>query len=255
MNLMKVSDITSEIGFRLLTHGASINRVEDTICRIAMAYGMKADVFAIPSSLVLTITDSELRTFTITRRVYHSDLNLDRVDRINALSREICRDKPDYDTVIQKLDEISSRPVYSYMMQLFAAAAASGGFAIFFKGGFYDAVAAALIGFLARLSFTKIEQLQGGILLSNIVGGAVCALLSILSNQLFPQLKTSVITISTLMLLVPGLTMTNSMRDLVAGDIITGVMKATEAVIIAAGIAIGVIFVLALSGTVMGAIL
>ena len=255
MNLMKISDITSEIGFRLLTHGAAINRVEDTICRIAAAYGMKADVFAIPSSLVLTITDSELRTFTITRRVYYRDLNLDRVDMINTLAREICRDKPDYTVVSQKLEEISSRPVYSQKMQLLAAAVTSGGFAILFGGGFPEAAAAAVIGIIVRWLFCKVEQLQGGILLSNIIGGAACAFLSILSQQLFAQLDPSVLTISTLMLLVPGLTMTNSMRDLIAGDLVTGVMKATEAIIIATGIAIGVVFVLALSGTVAGVIL
>lgn len=255
MNLMKVSDITSEIGFRLLTHGAAINRVEDTICRIASAYDMKADVFAIPSSLVLTITDSELRTFTITRRVYYRDLNLDRVDMINSLAREICRDKPEYDFVLQKLENISSRPVYSQRIQLLAAAAASGGFALLFKGGIFDAAAAVVIGVIVRFVFSRLEQLQSGILLSNIIGGAVCALLSIASQQLFPILDPSVLTISTLMLLVPGLTMTNSMRDLIAGDLVTGVMKATEALIIATGIAVGVIFVLALSGTVAGVIL
>ena len=48
MDIKRLSDITTEIGFQLLTSGAEIHRVEDTICRIAGAYGARADVFAIP---------------------------------------------------------------------------------------------------------------------------------------------------------------------------------------------------------------
>lgn len=69
MDIKRLSDIATEIGFQLLTSGAEIHRVEDTICRIAGAYGARADVFAIPASLVVTIGDREGHTFTQTRRV------------------------------------------------------------------------------------------------------------------------------------------------------------------------------------------
>lgn len=252
MNIMKLNDITSEIGFLMLTHGAEIHRVEDTICRIASAYQMQADVFAIPSSLVVTITDETGKTFTKTRRVYYRDLNLDRVDRLNDLARKICAAKPEAEEIDQKIAEILKRPAYPDKIQLFAAALSSGAFALLFGGGSAEAICAAIIGVIVRFIVSKIEKAGGSVFLTNIIGGAVCSAMALSAQLIFKPLQGSTVTISALMLLVPGLTMTNSMRDLAAGDIVTGVMKGTEAIIIATGIAVGVILALAAFCSVTG---
>lgn len=252
MNIKRLNDITSEIGFLLLTHGAEIHRVEDTICRIAAAYGVQADVFAIPASLVVTITDRDGKTFTKTRRVYYRDINLDRVDALNALARRICTNTPDEQEIIQALTNIARRPAYTLPQQLLAAGLSSGAFAILFGGGGPEAVVATAAGVLVRWLGAIMEKLGGGLLLNNIIGGAVCALSATMAAWLWPALDSAVVTISTLMLLVPGLSMTNSMRDLIAGDLVTGVMKGTEAIIIAAGIAIGVMCSLAVWRSVAG---
>ncbi|WMJ83671.1 threonine/serine exporter family protein [Oscillospiraceae bacterium LTW-04] len=245
MNIRRLNDMASEIGFLLLTHGAEIHRVEDTICRIATAYGAQADVFAIPASLVVTITDQGGKTFTKTRRVYYRDINLDRVDALNALARRICTETPEEQEIIQALSVIAQRPAYTLPQQLLAAGLSSGAFAILFGGGLPEAVIATAAGILVRWVGAVMEKLGGGLLLNNIIGGAVSALSATVAAQLWPTLNSAVVTISTLMLLVPGLAMTNSMRDLIAGDLVTGVMKGTEATVIAAGIAIGVMCSLA----------
>ncbi|MFV0497546.1 MAG: threonine/serine exporter family protein [Candidatus Fimivivens sp.] len=245
MNIRQLNDIVSEIGFLLLTHGAEIHRVEDTICRITTAYGAQADVFAIPASLVVTITEQDGKSFTKTRRVYYRDINLDRVDALNALARRICTETPDEQEIVQALAVIAQRPAYTLPQQLFAAGLSSGAFAILFGGGLPEAVIATAAGILVRWVGTVMDKLGGGLLLNNIIGGSMCALSATVAAQLWPSLNSAVVTISTLMLLVPGLSMTNSMRDLIAGDLVTGVMKGTEATVIAAGIAIGVMCSLA----------
>lgn len=252
MNIKRLNDITSEIGFLLLTHGAEIHRVEDTICRIAFAYGAQADVFAIPTSLVVTITDSEGKTFTKTRRVYYRDINLDRVDELNSLARRICASTPDVDEILNALTVISQRPAYTLPQQLFAAALSSGSFAILFGGGLTEAIIATFTGIFVRWVGAIMEKRGGGSLLNNIIGGAICALSAKLAAQLLSSLNSDIVIISTLMLLVPGLSMTNSMRDLIAGDLVTGVMKGTEAMVVAVGIAVGVMCSLAAWRVVVG---
>ena len=252
MNIKRLNDVTSEIGFLLLTHGAEIHRVEDTICRIATAYGAQADVFAIPASLVVTITDQQGKTFTKTRRVYYRDINLDRVDALNALARRICAETPDEQEIAQALSVIARRPAYTLPQQLLAAGLSSGAFAVLFNGALPEVVIATIAGILVRWVGTVMERLGGGLLLNNIIGGAVCALSATISAQFWFGLNPTVVTISTLMLLVPGLSMTNSMRDLIAGDLVTGVMKGTEATIIATGIAIGVMCSLAVWRSIAG---
>ncbi len=252
MNIKRLNDMASEIGFLLLTHGAEIHRVEDTICRIAAAYGAQADVFAIPASLVVTITGPGGKTFTKTRRVYYRDINLDRVDALNTLARQICAATPDEQEIAEALSVIARRPAYTLPQQLMAAALSSGAFALLFGGGAAEAAAAIGAGVLVRWVGAAMEKRGGGMLLNNIIGGAACALSALVAAQVWPALNYAVVTISTLMLLVPGLAMTNSMRDLIAGDLVTGVMKGTEATIIAAGTAIGVMCALAVWRSAVG---
>ena len=47
------------------------------------------------------------------------------------------------------------------------------------------------------------------------------------------------VTIGVLMLLVPGVALTNAMRELVAGDTYSGLSRTAEAILIAMGIALG----------------
>ncbi len=252
MTLKRLTDISSEIGFLMLSHGAEIHRVEDTICRIASAYGISADVFAIPTSLVVTLSDSEGKSFTTTRRVYSRDLNLDNVDKLNQLSRTICNDTPEFNEILTAVKEIKQRPTYPTMLQYAMAALSAGAFAILFNGDIYDSFAAALVGILIRISTNIMERSNGGTLLNNIVGGAVCSAASLVMAKLYPYLDLEVITISSLMLLVPGLSMTNSVRDLVAGDLNAGVLKGAEATIVATGVAIGVMLPLTTLRTFLG---
>ena len=80
-----------DMGELLLTSGAEVMRVEDTLTRLCMVYGFaQADVFTITSSIVLTVRTPEGRALTQTRRIRARDTDLGRVERVNALSRRLC---------------------------------------------------------------------------------------------------------------------------------------------------------------------
>ena len=54
--------------------------------------------------------------------------------------------------------------------------------------------------------------------------------------------------IGTLMILTPGMAITNSLRDIIRGDYASGVARLAEALLIAASIAIGVGIILIIGG-------
>ena len=58
--------------------------------------------------------------------------------------------------------------------------------------------------------------------------------------------------IGALMALVPGIAMTNAMRDIMAGDMVAGISKAAEALLIGAAIALGTALALGLTRMVTG---
>ena len=56
------------------------------------------------------------------------------------------------------------------------------------------------------------------------------------------------ILIGNIMLLIPGIALTNSLRDLISGDIMTGILRFLDAVLVAAAIAAGYILAAGLLG-------
>ena len=92
MNNKKLVNLFLDIGEEMLASGAEVNRVEDTLARLAKAYGAKkVDIFVITSSIVLTVTFADDEQYTISRRIL-SDSSTDfvRIERFNALSRKCC---------------------------------------------------------------------------------------------------------------------------------------------------------------------
>ena len=80
----------------------------------------------------------------------------------------------------------------------------------------------------------------------NAIASGIAAALALGIHTLDPQADMDIMIISSIMLLVPGLAITNAIRDTVAGDYVSGVARALEAVIVAVAIAAGIGFVLSI---------
>ena len=67
-----------DIGEALLTSGAEVNRIEDTIIRIGEAYGfVRVDVLTITASIVLTVHTAQGESLTQTRRIRKTEINME----------------------------------------------------------------------------------------------------------------------------------------------------------------------------------
>lgn len=120
MNNDQLLEITTEIGWKLLKSGAEIYRVEESIRRMLAAYGFpEAEVFSIPSCIIVTINDENGHALTRLKRIHGSALDFDRIDRLNNLCRHICSEKPDLETIRTSLDEIMGKKDYCFWTNMF----------------------------------------------------------------------------------------------------------------------------------------
>lgn len=99
------------------------------------------------------------------------------------------------------------------------------------------------------LCISAMARLKANPFVRTIAGGAVAALCALLLVRLGLGHNMDFITIGALMILVPGIAFTNAMRDIMSGDLTSGVNKAVEALLIATAIALGTGFVLTLGQT------
>lgn len=228
------------IGEQLLISGAEVGRVEDTICRICKAYGAeRVDVFSITSSIVTTMYGDEFGTCTQTRRVSGMANDLHKLDELNQLSRKICSEMPEPEEIKEELHGIINGPHYSFGMLLAVYALISGSFSVFFGGNWKDMIASALIGVLLKFLEAFIKK--------GSVNGLVTALLCSTAGGFLANLAVNIgwgshadlISIGNIMLLIPGLAFTNSLRDMFSGDTITGLIRFMESIILAIMIALG----------------
>ena len=87
--------------------------------------------------------------------------------------------------------------------------------------------------------YRQLEKLEASSFFVNIVGGAFTACGCYLAVKAGFALSQDKMIIGMLMNLVPGIALTNAMREIVAGDTYSGLSRTAEAILIATGIALG----------------
>ena len=75
-----------------------------------------------------------------------------------------------------------------------------------------------------------------------------CGISTLLFCRIGPQLHADKILIGIIMLLIPGIMLTNSIRDILLGDIISGSLRLVEAILMAAVLALGMMAAIWLMG-------
>ena len=137
--------ILIKMGEALQNSGAEVFRVEDTLNRIAAAYGaQEVNVFVITSSIVVTLTMPQLPPQTQTRRLRHASGNdLLMLEELNALSRRICAAPPSVEEFQRQLDAILAKRA-DPRLRLAGSVLAASSFAVFFGGSLWDGLLAGL---------------------------------------------------------------------------------------------------------------
>ncbi len=244
MTAKELLQITSQIGCMLLEYGAEIYRVEDSIIRIASAYGFntedkRIEVFAIPTSLIITVNNGNDAPVTQTRRIMHRETNLDRVDKLNNLSRFICTETPAPHVIFKHLEEIRSRRVYKYPVQIISYMVVGATFALFFGGKLPDAAVAGVVSAIVWLLENFVRKIKPSVFFEGLICAVTAASLAVIASRIGITDGFDKVIIGVSMNLVPGITLTNCMRDFIAGDFLAGMYTLVEALLTAIGLAVG----------------
>lgn len=229
-----------DIGEQMLVSGAEINRVEDSVSRICKAYdARRVDVFTITSSIVVTLQINNGNTLTQTRRISKYNIDIDKLDKLNNLSRYICAYKPDTAYICDEMEKINNRRPYNLLIQYMVYAMIAGSFTIFFGGDLSDAAVSAVIGMLLKLAITFVQKVDKNKVFVNILCSFVVGVLGVLLVRSGVGHSLEAILVGNIMLLIPGLALTNSIRDIISEDIIAGLLRLCEAILVAISISVG----------------
>ena len=233
-------NFTCELARQLLRNGAEMYRVEESARRVLKAYGYdRTEVFAIPSSIIITIDDQGYN-HTKSVRIYSSSNNLDKLERLNELCRQVCRTKPELREARNELNRVLAFPNYSPLVSFLGFAVVAFFFTLVWGGTFLDAFVAMFCGLIVKYVLVFMARTQTSVFFVNVCASMVMVMVPMILELLHVPIHPDMIIIGTIMLLVPGIAITNMMRDILVGDFLTAISKLAEIVIVSIAIAIGI---------------
>ena len=240
-----------DVGEGMLKNGGDVNRVEDTIERICRAYGAEhVEVFTIISVINAAIRMPDGSYSSQLRRVKSTSNNLGKLERLNALSREICKEKPELSDFDARLRDLKKTAEYPAKLIYAVSGIAAGTFTMLFGGGFVDALVSMLIGIIITLIDVRFKD-RLNIMARVVLSTFIATIMSGFAVRAFGIAQShDTIMSGVIMLLVPGMAFGTAMRDLFYGDLIAGALKTLQAVLTSLMIAFGYVLAMNVYGNV-----
>lgn len=238
----------------MLQSGAETYRVEDTICRILHTSGLEtAETFATVTGLFVTLADPSIDAITKITRVSEKQTNLSQVYEVNDVSRRLCCGVISVEEAYQELLLIKDKKEYPNSMVYVGIIMTSSFFTLLLGGGILASALAAING----LWIVACRHIAGRVKLNNFITDMLSSFIIAVATMLYAHVLDNsviveIIIVGSIMPLVPGVAITNAIRDTLQGDYLSGGSRAIEAFVIAACVAVGIGIGLAFGVAVIG---
>lgn len=234
-------EIILKAGKILLSSGAEISRTEDTMNYIARAMNFK-DLEAYVSNRGIFATAKKDDNTEITRiyNVPEVDINLSKIESVNALSRRITQKSITIEEVINELEKIDTMPDYLIFWRLVAYTIGASGFSYAIGSSITDSIIAGIIGLILGAYMCTIKRILNSDVLITILGSILIALFGNLFIHFNIGSNLSVILLGAMIDIVPGVPFVNAIREYSQNNYNTGITLMMGALLTCISMAVGV---------------
>lgn len=223
--------------------GTPSHRLERVMTKVSRSLGVEGIFLYTPTALVVSFQTSDGEQ-TFMRRVDAGPLDVDKLIRLDSLLGEVERKRISVAEAQVRMREIAdARPPYSVAVTILACALSCGTVAVFFRGNAYELLAATAVGLIVSLlefvhSRRKWER---GFL--EPIAGFLAAVSSLAIARWVHPIDDRVVTLASLIVLLPGLSLTMGLAELALGHLSAGVARLAGAsatlLTLIVGVAIG----------------
>lgn len=239
-NKHELGEMLLEIGSLLMISGANTERVKITISRIAHAFNCESDLMITNHALMLTLTYKDnIKTFTRVKWVPNMHLNFNLITDISTMSWKIVEEKWSVERINNELLLLNKSPLYPRFLVLFLVALAGASFCRLFGGELTEMLlcfSGTFLGLFVRQETMKLKfNFYLCVFFASLTSSFLVGLYSFLNpgGEFIHALSTSVL------FLIPGVPMINSFSDMIDGNILNGITRGINVLVIAFAIALG----------------
>jgi uncharacterized membrane protein YjjP (DUF1212 family) len=226
----------------MMKSGAEVYRVEDTVERICRCCGIDSvECFATTTGIIISVGGSwpDIERSTAVKKVRSTSIDLEKISRINDSIRCLEAKKTSLDECASEIDAIDSAKPFSLAVRIGALALIGAFYTMASHGSLIDGVCAMVIAILTYLFSLCVEKLNINRFIVISTSCFVSAALSLLIFNLGIGDSLAAIIIGGVTVYLPGVAITNAARDLLSGDMLSGLSRVAESLLTAVAIAGG----------------
>lgn len=238
-----------DIGTLLMGCGASTGRVRITVNRIATALGYNVELLITSRSLILTVAGADSMDFSSSvRRTPPHGVNFKIVSGISRMSWRVVEENLTVDQINKEIERLVSLPHYPRLVVLSTVALAGASFCRLSGGIGLELLVAFVATFFGLYIRQEAVKKKFNPYLATVFASFAASMVSGLSVKLgigdTPEhaLATSVL------FLIPGVPLINSLTDLIDGNTLNGIVRGVNGFIMAFAIALGLMVAMQIYG-------
>lgn len=234
--------ILLDVGTLLMSSGANTSRIRITILRIANAYDYQAELLITHRALMLTLYDEEKDYFfSRLKRTLPHGANFRIVSGISRMSWQIVEGKWSLKQVKQEIDRLKSLSQFPRLVILLLVALSGASFCRLFGGGYVEMLVAFVATFCGLFVRQEAVKKSFNPYLSIYFAALVSSMISGLAVKVGLGANADYAFATSVLYLIPGIPLINSMSDLLDGNIMNGIVRGINGLIIAFTIALGLL--------------
>lgn len=234
-------DTILDIGASLIQAGADTNKTEVNLYRICAGYGFQnCNIWVVPSNIQASVTTPEGEDITLIRHIRSRSADYTRLADLNDLARRISREPLEPEKLREVFGTIQNRKEKPEFFLWLAGILGGAGFGVFFGCGARDAVIAGAASFLVAYLGRWLARYEKNQMVYNFMLSFLAEVLIILAVRTGLGRNTGNISIGIVMLLISGLGVTTGIKDFLHQDTLSGVIRISDSLSGAIGIAFGI---------------
>lgn len=219
-----------ELATRLHTCGTTAQRLEGAISAVATRLGLRCEPWANPTGLILSFSESEpsetRANTTQVIRLAPGDVDLRKLCAVDAIAEAVLRGDTSIAEAmaqLQALDTPGTRLERGLGILSFGLTSAA--VAILFRGSWVDAAVAGGIGLMIGLLYALGAQRARLSESLELIAALMTTLIAAFVATFWLPLSLKTVIVAALIVLVPGLTLTNAVSELTSQQLVAGTAR------------------------------
>ncbi len=213
------------VGQVLHSYGTPAHRLERLLGSIAESLGIVAQVFSTPTSLMLSL-EQRGQERTMLLRVSPGNVDLGKLVELDVLLEDLEDGHIGVREARKRLEAVADSPGrFGSVRHALAFSAASGSASVFLGGGLEEFFAALVLGLLIFVGGWVARKIPREIEVTEALLAFAAASAALLWTRFVTPIDYSKVTMASLIILIPGLSLTVAMLELATNHLSSGVAR------------------------------